>query len=138
MNEITLNGVVYVRKEINMPNPMCEECDIEMHPFAFDGAEGFACGGCGWSFDTSEEDASMPFTESIPAIQEARRQLAEDNRQARIMQKLTVEAFIENASLQECLHVINQLTERVSTLTGCANHLEDAACDLIEEIEVQR
>ena len=79
----------------------------------------------------------MPFTKSISEIREARRLIAEDNRQARIMQKLTVEAFIENASLQECLHVINQLSERVSTLTGVANHLEDAACDLIKEIEVK-
>lgn len=31
--------------------PVCEECDIEMHPFAFGGTEGWACAGCGWSVD---------------------------------------------------------------------------------------
>lgn len=33
--------------------PMCEECDLPMHPFAADGYEGWGCDGCGWSFDTS-------------------------------------------------------------------------------------
>lgn len=39
-------------------NPMCEECDIEMHAFAGHNGhggidEGFACAGCGWSIDTN-------------------------------------------------------------------------------------
>lgn len=36
-------------------NPMCEECDIEMHPFAAQVADrhisGYGCDGCGWSSD---------------------------------------------------------------------------------------
>lgn len=32
--------------------PVCEECDLQMIPFAFNGEEGFACQGCGWSVDT--------------------------------------------------------------------------------------
>jgi DNA-directed RNA polymerase subunit M/transcription elongation factor TFIIS len=39
-----------------MTNPICEECDIEMYPFAFDGVEGYVCSGCGWSFDTTEPE----------------------------------------------------------------------------------
>lgn len=40
--------------------PICEECDIEMHPFATETkhgwVEGWSCDGCGWSFDTTEGD----------------------------------------------------------------------------------
>lgn len=44
-----------------MAQYMCEECDIEMHPFAEVGGEsGYACSGCGWSFD-NESDSGSPF-----------------------------------------------------------------------------
>lgn len=36
--------------------PVCEECDREMHPFAAEGHAGWACDGCGWSFDTDAPD----------------------------------------------------------------------------------
>lgn len=45
--------------------------------------------------------------------------------------------FIGNASLLECKHIINELIDRVSTLTGCAGELEDAACALTREIEAE-
>jgi hypothetical protein len=30
---------------------MCEECDIEMHEWSFEGESGYACQECGWSID---------------------------------------------------------------------------------------
>ncbi len=34
--------------------PICEECDRSMNPFAFENISGWACDGCGWSFDDEE------------------------------------------------------------------------------------
>lgn len=42
--------------------------------------------------------------------------------------------FIQTATAGECLHLINNLIERVSDLTGCAPELEDAACSLEKHI----
>lgn len=43
--------------------------------------------------------------------------------------------FIEGASLVECKHIVNELIERVSELTGSASKLEDAAFALTDAIE---
>lgn len=48
-----------------------------------------------------------------------------------------VAAFIGNANLLECKHIITELIERVSTLTGCAVEMEDAGCVLTREIEAE-
>ena len=45
--------------------------------------------------------------------------------------------FIEGASLVECKHIINELIERVSELTGSATELEEAACALTKAIEYE-
>jgi len=79
----------------------------------------------------------MPLSAEIKAIQQARYELAEENRKARRDDMFCAGAFIKDADLQECLWVINELIERVSTLTGCASELEDAACVLIKEMENQ-
>jgi hypothetical protein len=40
---------------------MCEECDVEMYPFARGAISGYACPTCGWSFDESElSDTAAP------------------------------------------------------------------------------
>jgi len=40
-------------------DPMCEECDVLMYPFAHDTGDryisGWACASCGWSFDEINE-----------------------------------------------------------------------------------
>lgn len=43
--------------------------------------------------------------------------------------------FIQAADVFECKLIINELIDRVSTLTGCAKELEDASCALTSEIE---
>lgn len=48
---------------------------------------------------------------------------------------MAIADFIDTASLLECKHIINELVDRVSTLTGCATELEDASCALTKEIE---
>jgi len=47
-----------------------------------------------------------------------------------------VARFIEGASLLECKHIINELIDRTSTITGCATELENAACSLSRSIEI--
>lgn len=44
--------------------------------------------------------------------------------------------FIGNATLLECKHIINELIDRTSTITGCATELENAACALSRSIEI--
>lgn len=53
------DGECFAAKVPQTPKkPICEECDVEMHPFAYQTAkgwiEGWSCDECGWSFDTSE------------------------------------------------------------------------------------
>jgi hypothetical protein len=54
--------------------------------------------------------------------------------QARKGAMFEIGEFIEMADLLECKWVINELIDRVSTLTGCANHLEDAVADINREL----
>jgi hypothetical protein len=56
---------------------------------------------------------------------------------ARLTELSALSDFIGDASLLECKLIINELTDRVSTLTGCADKLEDAACALTKEIEAE-
>lgn len=44
--------------------------------------------------------------------------------------------FIGTASLLECKHIINELIDRTSTITGCATDLENASCALTRSIEI--
>jgi len=74
-------------------------------------------------------------SKEIQAIQQARYELAEENRKARRYDMLCAGAFIKDADLQECLWVVNELIARVADLTGSVTELEDAACALIKEIE---
>ncbi|VTU43087.1 hypothetical protein H6P1_00472 (plasmid) [Variovorax sp. PBL-H6] len=43
-------------------NPICDECDLEMNPYSGRSGRtnvaGYACAGCGWSFDTSSSVVS--------------------------------------------------------------------------------
>lgn len=45
--------------------------------------------------------------------------------------------FIGTASLLECKHIINELIDRTSTITGCATELENASCALTLAIEAE-
>ena len=49
---------------------------------------------------------------------------------------VSVAEFIGNASPLECKHIINELIDRTSTITGCATELENAACSLTRSIEI--
>lgn len=49
---------------------------------------------------------------------------------------VSVAEFIGTASLLECKHIINELIDRTSTITGCATELENAACSLSRSIEI--
>lgn len=52
------NHIVYAQPHDFEP-PICEECDLEMHRFGADTrdgyVEGWACQGCGWSFDDEND-----------------------------------------------------------------------------------
>ena len=74
-------------------------------------------------------------SKEIYEIQQARYELEEVNRKARRYAKLNAGAFIKDADLRECLWIINELIERVSSLVGDAAELEDAACVIIKEME---
>jgi hypothetical protein len=39
------------REEGKQGNPVCEECNLMMIAWSFDGDSGYSCGGCGWSID---------------------------------------------------------------------------------------
>lgn len=51
------NHIVYSEPH-DYEEPICEECDIPMHRFGTETkngyVEGWACQGCGWSFDDEE------------------------------------------------------------------------------------
>lgn len=56
--------------------------------------------------------------------------------QDRMDELVDIANFIGNASLLECKHIINELIDRTSTITGCATELENAACALSRSIEI--
>lgn len=58
-------------------------------------------------------------------------------RMSRLDELVGIAEFIGGASLLECKHIINELADRVSTLTGCATELEDASCALTKQIETE-
>lgn len=49
---------------INSEPPICEECDLPMHPYAGqegdEYVEGWGCDGCGWSEDTYRSGWDAP------------------------------------------------------------------------------
>lgn len=77
----------------------------------------------------------MPLSAEIQAISQARYELSESNRKARMDERYKAASFIETADASDCLYLINELIERVSSITGMAPELEDAACKLIRHIE---
>jgi hypothetical protein len=80
----------------------------------------------------------MPLGKVIESIQQSAYELAESNRKARMDERYKATSFIETADASECLYLINELIERVSSITGEAGDLEDAACVLIRHIENER
>ena len=77
----------------------------------------------------------MPLSEVIENIQRGTWELVEDNRRAHMNERYKAGDFVKTADAHDCLWLINELVGRVSTLTGCASELEDAACVLIRYIE---
>lgn len=57
-------------------------------------------------------------------------------RLSRLDELVGIAEFIGNASLLECKHIINELIDRTSTITGCVTELENAACSLTRSIEI--
>ena len=55
-------------------------------------------------------------------------------RESRLPEVVEIANFIGIASLMECKLIINELIERVSSLTGIACELENASCMLSKEI----
>jgi hypothetical protein len=76
----------------------------------------------------------MPLSKVIENIQRGTWELVEDNRKHRADLKAKTTEYVESADLCECLGIINELIERVSTLTGEAGSLEDQACKIINEL----
>ena len=70
----------------------------------------------------------------INEIKEARYEIARSNLEANRKEMVRIGAFVETADLGQCLHLINELIDRVSTLTGEAGSLEDAACTIKKEM----
>ena len=77
----------------------------------------------------------MPLSKVIENIQRGTWELVEDNRRAHMNERYKAGDFVKTADAHDCLWLINELVDRVSTLTGCASELEDAACVLIRHIE---
>lgn len=77
----------------------------------------------------------MPLSKAIQKISKARYELAESNRQQRADLEVAMIIFIGTADAQECLLAINVLIARVSSITGEAGDLENAACVLIRHID---
>jgi hypothetical protein len=63
---------------------------------------------------------------------------AKTKRLSRLNELSELTDFIGSASLVECKLIINELADRVSTLTGSAAELEDASCALTKEIESEK
>lgn len=57
-------------------------------------------------------------------------------RLSRLDELVGIAEFIGTASLLECKHIINELIDRTSTITGCATDLENASCALTRSIEI--
>ena len=77
----------------------------------------------------------MPLSEVIENIQRGTWELVEDNRIAHMKERYKARDIVKTADAHDCLWLINELVDRVSTITGCASELEDAACVLIRHIE---
>lgn len=69
---------------------------------------------------------------NVPQIMSAARDKAKKLARADSLDEVT--RFINEASLQECKLIIDDLIDRVSTLVGVAPELEDAACAINREI----
>ena len=77
----------------------------------------------------------------MPDMPDVPQMIVEGQRRAqrpgRLDELVGIADFIGNANLLECKHIITELIERVSTLTGCAVEMEDAGCVLTREIEAE-
>lgn len=83
-----------------------------------------------------EQNATMEARARSMTVQKAGG-LPERNakRLARLDTLVEIAGFIEAADLRECKHIINELIDRVSEITGSAKELEDAAVMLTKAID---
>ena len=76
----------------------------------------------------------------MPDMPDVPQMIVEGQRRAQRLGRLDelvgIADFIGNASLLECKHIINELIDRTSTITGCATELENAVCSLSRSIEI--
>lgn len=79
-----------------------------------------------WEKVTAEIRAMQPHMKEMADILEPK---------PRLDSLVKIAEFIGKADLLECTHIINELIERVSELTGSASELEDASCALTKAIK---
>jgi len=84
--------------------------------------------------------AIRPLMNKLGDMPDVPQMIVEGQRKAqrlgRLDELVEIADFIGNASLLECKHIINELIDRTSTITGCATELENAACSLSRSIEI--
>ena len=77
----------------------------------------------------------MPLSEVIENIQRGTWELVEDRRKHRADLEAAMLRFVELADAKDCLLALNALISRVSSITGDAYELEEAATMLTLHIE---
>ena len=88
----------------------------------------------------SNDAAIRPLMNKLGDMPDVPQMIVEGQRRAQRLGRLDelvgIADFIGNASLLECKHIINELIDRTSTITGCATELENAVCSLSRSIEI--